>query len=249
MPGPARRSGRHRASAASPSRANRPLRHPCRGRDRRHRRRRPLRRRRRAHSKPRRSCRGCWFRMGGVSDVDAALAAGGWYFRTVGDGQVLLPWGATEKLGRKIDATDPETSPSPSSSAASGHAGDRPAARRGAGSSATPTSARSHATSASPRAAVCAAPTSCHATTWTARLRRRRRHHRPLDQVRCRLRHPVPLAPYRRGGQSPGRRPVHLRRSPHPSRHQGDSAVHGDRRGRRYRRRAGGPPGCRPVAA
>ena len=49
-----------------------------------------------------------WFRMGGVSNVDAALAAGGWYFRTVGDGQVLLPWGATEKLGRKIDATDPE---------------------------------------------------------------------------------------------------------------------------------------------
>jgi hypothetical protein len=49
-----------------------------------------------------------WFRMGGVSDVDAALAAGGWYFRTVGEGQVLLPWGATEKLGRTIDATDPE---------------------------------------------------------------------------------------------------------------------------------------------
>ncbi|MEO7438412.1 MAG: FAD-dependent oxidoreductase, partial [Candidatus Binatia bacterium] len=49
-----------------------------------------------------------WFRMGGVSDVERALDQGGWYFRTVGDGQVLLPWGATEKLGRKIDATDPE---------------------------------------------------------------------------------------------------------------------------------------------
>src|SRR6185295_14569067 len=48
-----------------------------------------------------------WFRMGGVTDVDAALDAGGWYFRTVGAGQVLLPWGATEKIGRKIDATDP----------------------------------------------------------------------------------------------------------------------------------------------
>ena len=48
-----------------------------------------------------------WFRMGGVRDVDAALDAGGWYFRTVGAGQVLLPWGATEKIGRKIDATDP----------------------------------------------------------------------------------------------------------------------------------------------
>src|SRR6185436_11056544 len=41
-----------------------------------------------------------WFRMGGVSDVDAALDAGGWYFRTVGEGQVLLPWGATEKIDR-----------------------------------------------------------------------------------------------------------------------------------------------------
>jgi len=49
-----------------------------------------------------------WFRMGGVTDVERALDQGGWYFRTTGDGQVLLPWGATEKLGRKIDATDPE---------------------------------------------------------------------------------------------------------------------------------------------
>ncbi len=49
-----------------------------------------------------------WFRMGGVADVERALDAGGWYFRTLGDGQVLLPWGATEKIGRKIDATDPE---------------------------------------------------------------------------------------------------------------------------------------------
>ena len=48
-----------------------------------------------------------WFRMGGVSDVDKALAAGGWFVRTIGDGQVLCPWGATEKIGRKIDATDP----------------------------------------------------------------------------------------------------------------------------------------------
>jgi hypothetical protein len=49
-----------------------------------------------------------WFRMGGVADVERALDAGGWFFRTVGDGQVLFPWGATEKLGRRIDATDPE---------------------------------------------------------------------------------------------------------------------------------------------
>jgi glycine/D-amino acid oxidase-like deaminating enzyme len=48
-----------------------------------------------------------WFRMGGVTDVDAALDASGWFFRTVGAGQVLLPWGATERIIRKIDATDP----------------------------------------------------------------------------------------------------------------------------------------------
>jgi hypothetical protein len=48
-----------------------------------------------------------WFRMGGVRDVESALAEGGWWFRTLGEGQVLLPWGATERIGRKIDATDP----------------------------------------------------------------------------------------------------------------------------------------------
>lgn len=48
-----------------------------------------------------------WFRMGGVEDVEAGLDDGGWYFRTVGHGQVLLPWGATERILRKIDATDP----------------------------------------------------------------------------------------------------------------------------------------------
>ncbi len=49
-----------------------------------------------------------WFRMGGVEDVERAIQEGGWFFRTVNDGQVLFPWGATERIGRKIDATDPE---------------------------------------------------------------------------------------------------------------------------------------------
>jgi hypothetical protein len=48
-----------------------------------------------------------WFRMGGVEDPEAALASGGWFFRTVGDGQMLMPWGATDRIIRKIDATDP----------------------------------------------------------------------------------------------------------------------------------------------
>jgi len=48
-----------------------------------------------------------WFRMGGVEDADAALDDGGWFFRTVGDGRMLMPWGATDRIIRKIDATDP----------------------------------------------------------------------------------------------------------------------------------------------
>jgi len=48
-----------------------------------------------------------WFRMGGVSDVDAAFDAGAGCLRTVGAGQVLFPWGATDRIIRKIDATDP----------------------------------------------------------------------------------------------------------------------------------------------
>jgi len=48
-----------------------------------------------------------WFRVGGV-DVERAQAGGAWCFRTVNDGVVLFPWGATERAIRKIDATDPD---------------------------------------------------------------------------------------------------------------------------------------------
>jgi len=48
-----------------------------------------------------------WFRMGGVEDPETALSSGGWFFRTVGEGQMLMPWGATDRIIRKIDATDP----------------------------------------------------------------------------------------------------------------------------------------------
>ena len=50
-----------------------------------------------------------WFRMSGVRDVDAAQSArGGFFFRTVKPGQVLMPWGAAERIERRIDATDPD---------------------------------------------------------------------------------------------------------------------------------------------
>jgi 2-polyprenyl-6-methoxyphenol hydroxylase-like FAD-dependent oxidoreductase len=49
-----------------------------------------------------------WFTMGGVENAEAAIEKGRWFFRTLGDGRVLLPWGATERIARKIDATDPD---------------------------------------------------------------------------------------------------------------------------------------------
>jgi len=49
-----------------------------------------------------------WLCMGGVEDVDAEIDKGGWFFHALGDGRVLIPWGATERVERKIDATDPD---------------------------------------------------------------------------------------------------------------------------------------------
>ncbi len=50
-----------------------------------------------------------WFRMSGVRDVDAAQSRGdGFFFKTVMPGQVLLPWGAAERIARRIDATNPD---------------------------------------------------------------------------------------------------------------------------------------------
>jgi len=49
-----------------------------------------------------------WFRMGGIENVERTIDAGGWFFRTVSDGQALFPWGATEKMTGTIDATSPE---------------------------------------------------------------------------------------------------------------------------------------------
>ena len=49
-----------------------------------------------------------WFAMGGVENTADAIHAGGWFFHTIGKDKVLLPWGATDKVSRKIDATDPD---------------------------------------------------------------------------------------------------------------------------------------------
>ncbi len=50
-----------------------------------------------------------WFRMSGVRDVDEAQSQrAGFFFKTVKPGQVLMPWGAAERIGRRIDATNPD---------------------------------------------------------------------------------------------------------------------------------------------
>src|SRR5581483_979379 len=50
-----------------------------------------------------------WFRMAGVRDVEEAQTVrAGMFFRTVKPGQALLPWGAAERISRRIDATDPD---------------------------------------------------------------------------------------------------------------------------------------------
>jgi hypothetical protein len=50
-----------------------------------------------------------WFRMSGVRDIGAARSGReGFFFRTVNDGQALMPWGSAERIERRIDATDPD---------------------------------------------------------------------------------------------------------------------------------------------
>jgi hypothetical protein len=48
-----------------------------------------------------------WFRMGGVEGVESAIDTKGRFFHTPGGGRVLFPWGATGRIERPIDATDP----------------------------------------------------------------------------------------------------------------------------------------------
>jgi hypothetical protein len=49
-----------------------------------------------------------WFLMSGVTDVEGALDSGkGLFFRTMGEGRVLVPWGGEGRVRQKIDATDP----------------------------------------------------------------------------------------------------------------------------------------------
>jgi 2-polyprenyl-6-methoxyphenol hydroxylase-like FAD-dependent oxidoreductase len=48
-----------------------------------------------------------WFRLGGATDVEAALASGRGCFRTPNPGVVLFPWGSMASIDRTIDPTDP----------------------------------------------------------------------------------------------------------------------------------------------
>jgi hypothetical protein len=48
-----------------------------------------------------------WFVAGGVENAAAAADAGAG-FEALGEGRVLLPWGASERIAGRIDATSPE---------------------------------------------------------------------------------------------------------------------------------------------
>jgi len=49
-----------------------------------------------------------WFLMSNVKDIEAALdSKRGLFFRSIGDGHALVPWGGEARVQRKINATDP----------------------------------------------------------------------------------------------------------------------------------------------
>ncbi len=49
-----------------------------------------------------------WFRMAGVDIDTAQRERGAYFFRTIFPSQALLPWGAAERIDRRIDATNPD---------------------------------------------------------------------------------------------------------------------------------------------
>lgn len=49
-----------------------------------------------------------WFRMAGAHDLENAPGLGRAFFRTPGEGHVLVTWGGEDRIDRRIDATSPE---------------------------------------------------------------------------------------------------------------------------------------------
>ncbi|HUF54015.1 MAG TPA: FAD-dependent oxidoreductase [Dehalococcoidia bacterium] len=50
-----------------------------------------------------------WFKMGGIENIEGALASGrGLLFRSTTNGEVLVPWGGEGRVREKIDATNPD---------------------------------------------------------------------------------------------------------------------------------------------
>jgi glycine/D-amino acid oxidase-like deaminating enzyme len=50
-----------------------------------------------------------WFLMSNVKDIENALdSRRGLFFRSIGEGHALVPWGGEARVSRKIDATDPQ---------------------------------------------------------------------------------------------------------------------------------------------
>ncbi|HEV8483328.1 MAG TPA: FAD-dependent oxidoreductase [Blastocatellia bacterium] len=58
-----------------------------------------------------------WFRMGGVDSPEEAIEKGrgrffptfgGFFFHTLGQGRMLMPWGASDASDRRVDSTNPD---------------------------------------------------------------------------------------------------------------------------------------------
>ena len=181
-----------------------------------------------------------WFRMSGVNDVDAAQAArNGFFFRTVKPGQVLMPWGAAERIERRIDATDPDdlTFAEVECRRMVMDEVDRLRAQ-------VPGFEDAYLTDV----ALTLGVTESRRLDGAYTLARDDANHvfddtiavdRPLDEVRRRLPHPVSQPAAAERHEPARRRPLHQRRPPRAPRDEGDPARLRDGRGGGHRRGAG----------
>ena len=166
---------------------------------------------------------------------------GGFFFRTVKPGQVLMPWGAAERIERRIDATDPDdlTFAEVECRRMVMDEVDRLRAQ-------VPGFEDAHLTDVALTLGVTESRRLQGAYTLArddvgTRVRRHDRDDRPLDEVRRRLPHPVPQPAAAARVEPARRRTLHQRRPSRAPRDEGDPARVRHRRSRRHRRHARAP--------
>jgi hypothetical protein len=167
-----------------------------------------------------------WFTVGGVENVPAAVEGGG-CFQTIGEGKVLLPWGATEKVSRRIDATSPEDLTYAALECRKRVMAEFDRLRRE-----EPGFAKAHLCQIADQLGITESRRLQGRYVRTQRhgpqLRRHHRCDRALDQVRSPVPHPLSL-PASDGGAEPARcGSLYLGGSPRAPRHQGDPGLHGN---------------------